>query len=240
MLGADHLVIWDQAALARPTSRAVILARGFCGAPSFEAAAAWPVGERDGNLLAVHRTAFGDRLDLMASCPSCAEPAAFDVSIEALLAQHGASEWPLRIEFQDVVLVCRRPGAADLAAAWAGSETLDEARRRLCHACVEVLGPDGQALAVERLDDAAIAAAGSALADADPLADIRFVLTCPACAATWETLFDPPHALWRAFDAWARAAMYDVRQLARSYGWSEREILDMHPSRRQFYLDAAS
>jgi hypothetical protein len=239
MLGAEHLLIWDQTALARPSSRALILACGFCGAPSLDAAATWPIGERDGHLLAVHRAAFGDRLDLLAYCPSCAEPAAFEVSIEALVAPHEAADWPLRIEFEDTALICRRPNAADLAEAWSGTDSLEEARRRLYRACIEVHGPDGDALDVEPPDEA-VAAVSAALAEADPLADIRFVLTCPACSGTWEALFDPPHVLWRAFDAWARTTLYDVRQLARSYGWSEREILAMHPSRRQFYLGVAS
>jgi hypothetical protein len=239
MLGAEHLLIWDQAMLARPSSRASILARGFSAASSTEAAA-WPIGERDAYLLSVHRAAFGDRLDLLANCPSCAEPAAFEVSIAALLQQRGTSEWPLRVEFGSLTLICRRPNAADLAAAWANTDSLEEARRRLFVACVDGRSAGDEPLDPGQLDESAIAAASAALAGADPLADIRFALTCPTCATAWEALFDPPRVLWRAFDAWARSALYDVRQLARSYGWSERDILAMHPSRRQFYLDAVT
>jgi hypothetical protein len=238
MLGAEHLVVWDKVTAAPPHGRAVGLAYGFGGASSPHAAATWAIGERDAYLLAVHRAAFGDQLDLLAPCPACSEAAAFEVSIDLLLSQAGRTDWPLRIRHQDSTLICRRPAAADVAAAWAAAGSLEEARRRLCEACLDVHVADGDRL--ENLDENVIAAVSTAMADADPLADIRFTLTCPACALAWDALFDPPQILWRAFDAWAHTALIDVTQLARAYGWSEHEILAMHPSRRRFYLDAAA
>lgn len=239
MLGAEHLGVWDQVALAQPSRRAVILACGFGGMPSAEAAAAWPVGERDAYLLEVHASLFGNRLDLLAYCPTCGETAAFDVGIDALLAQRGVTDWPLQLPLGDLVLTCRRPAHADLAAAWMAS-SLEAARHRLCRACIEARTATGDPVAFEALDETALAAAATALAEADPVADIRFSLACPACATTWQALFDPPQILWRAFDVWARTTLDDVCQLARLYGWSERAILDMHPSRRRYYLDAVT
>jgi hypothetical protein len=193
MLGAEHLVVWDQAAAARPSSRAAVLAYGFGGAASLQESAAGPIGARDAYLLAVHRAAF--------------------------------------------TLTCRRPSAVDVATAWSAAVSPDDARRRLCRACLDAHATDGDLL--EDLDENVIAVVSAALATEDPLADIRFALACPACAQAWEALFDPPRVLWRAFDAWARTAMADVSRLAREYGWSEQDILAMHPSRRRFYLDAA-
>jgi hypothetical protein len=46
--------------------------------------------------------------------------------------------------------------------------------------------------------------------------------------------------LWRALDRWARTALDEVRRLARGYGWSEQDILAMHPNRRRYYLERAS
>jgi hypothetical protein len=239
MLGPEHLVIWDQAALVRAWNRPILLTRGFAGTPSTEAAA-WPVGERDAYLLEVHRAAFGDRLALLAPCPACKEPAAFEMSITALLTQVAAQAWPLHIDHNGIAITCRRPSTADLAQAWSNDVSLPEARRRLCRACIAAQREDGEPVDFDQLEDAAIEAASAALSEADPLADVRFALTCPICANQWEALFDPPHALWRALDAWARTALNDVQQLARAYGWSEAEILAMHPSRRQFYLDAVA
>jgi hypothetical protein len=203
-----------------------------------EAASSWSVGERDAFLLAVHQANFGDRLDLLAECPACAEAAAFQVEIDALLAPQDAADWPLRVTFQDRVFLCRRPVTRDLAAAWAGTILLEEARRRLVQACVRAEESDGAASDGDTIDEAAVEAVCTALAAADPKADIRFALTCPACACAWEALFDPPYVLWRALDAWARTELDDVRRLAHGYGWSERDILSMSRPRRQFYLDA--
>jgi hypothetical protein len=239
MLGPEHLLIWDQAALARAWNRPILLARGFAGVPSSEATG-WPVGERDAYLLAVHRAGFGDRLALLASCPACKEPASFDVSITALLTQTTAQAWPLTISHNGMELTCHRPSTTDLAQAWSNDAALPEARRRLCRACIVAHRADGKPIAVDDLDEPAIERASAVLSEADPLSDIRFALTCPACEKAWEALFDPPHMLWRALDAWARTSLNDVRELARAYGWSESEILAMHPSRRQFYLDAVS
>jgi len=239
MLRPEHLAIWDQVAVARASNRPTILARGFSGARSAEVAA-WPVGERDAYLLAVHRTAFGDRLALLAQCPACKEPASFEVSVTALLEQPGAQAWPLIIDHNGIALTCRRPSALDLVQAWSNDASLPEAYRRLCNACIAAQRTDGEPVDFAELDEAAIEAASRALGEADPVADIRFALTCPGCAKEWAAQFDPPHALWRALDAWARLALNDVRQLARAYGWSEAEILAMHPSRRQFYLDTLS
>jgi hypothetical protein len=233
----DLLAIWDHAGDARPADRAVALAAGFCETP-VTAAASLPVGERDTALLDVHRRLFAASLDLVAYCPACAEPAGFAVAIGALLAHPAASVWPLRIPFGGGVLTCRRPSTLDLARAWAEGGSLEEARRRLIDACVSFTTED--AAESLSLTLAAIDAASAALDAADPRANIAFGLTCPACTAAWQAPFDPPSVLWRALDRWARSALDEVRRLAQGYGWSEQDILAMHPNRRRYYLERAS
>jgi hypothetical protein len=233
----DLLAIWDHAGDAGPADRAVVLAAGFCETP-VALAAARPVGERDAALLEAHHRFFATRLDLVAYCPACAKPAEFAVAIGALLAQSAAATWPLRIPFADGVLTCHRPSTLDLARAWAEGGSLEEARLRLCDACVSFTTEDEAE--PRPLTPAAIAAASAGLDEADPLANIAFGLTCPACAAAWHAPFDPTSVLWRALDRWARTALDEVGRLARGYGWSEQDIMAMHPNRRRYYLERVS
>jgi hypothetical protein len=65
---------------------------------------------------------------------------------------------------------------------------------------------------------------------------MRVEVLCPACGHTWVERFDPVQFLWTELDAWAARALQDVHALARSYGWRERDILEMSAARRRVYL----
>jgi len=70
----------------------------------------------------------------------------------------------------------------------------------------------------------------------DPQADIRIHLTCPGCCHSWCALFDIASFLWAEINGWAERMLQMVHRLAASYGWSERDILNLSPVRRQLYL----
>jgi hypothetical protein len=70
----------------------------------------------------------------------------------------------------------------------------------------------------------------------DPQADIRIALTCPQCGHGWNAQFDISGYLWTEIDQWAHQTLNAVHRLARAYGWSERDILELSPVRRQLYL----
>jgi hypothetical protein len=75
------------------------------------------------------------------------------------------------------------------------------------------------------------------MAEADPLADIQIAISCPACAQGWRAAFDILTFLWSEIEAWAWRMLSDVHTLASAYGWCERDILALSPTRRQFYLE---
>jgi hypothetical protein len=70
----------------------------------------------------------------------------------------------------------------------------------------------------------------------DPLAEIRISLTCPQCNHKWDAWFDIAGYFWAEIQDWAEKTLAAVHQLARAYGWSEGEILELSPVRRQLYL----
>jgi hypothetical protein len=87
------------------------------------------------------------------------------------------------------------------------------------------------------LDPARVAEALEAL---DPLADIALDAACPSCGAANELQFDAAAFVWRELAARAPRILREVAELARTFHWSERDILAMPASRRAFYLAAAS
>ena len=77
------------------------------------------------------------------------------------------------------------------------------------------------------------------IAASDPQADTRINLTCPECRHAWSEVFDIASFFWAEVDALARRTLREVNVLARVYGWAERDILALSPSRRQIYLAMA-
>jgi len=76
----------------------------------------------------------------------------------------------------------------------------------------------------------------SRMAQLDPQAQVELDMNCPACDQSWLAPFDIVSFLWMEISAWARRTMHEVHLLARAYGWSEPEILSLHPVKRQMYL----
>ena len=78
------------------------------------------------------------------------------------------------------------------------------------------------------------------MSELDPQAEVHFELSCPSCGHQWLALFDIAHFLWTEVAALARRLLHEVSILARTYGWSEGEILRLSPARRRVYLELAS
>ena len=70
----------------------------------------------------------------------------------------------------------------------------------------------------------------------DPQAEIKMNLTCPQCSHKWDVLFDISSFLWAEINQWAEQMLRTVHKLASAYGWSESDILNLSPVRRQLYL----
>jgi hypothetical protein len=96
---------------------------------------------------------------------------------------------------------------------------------------------DGKQVAASELPATVRERAASELATADPLLDVQFHFTCPACACEWHSPFDPLSFLWHEIDGWARRTLGEVAQLAARFGWAERDILSLSAWRRSFYLE---
>lgn len=227
---ADLIGTWERG-LGLPSGQ---LALALLEEPDVDPATAarWTVGERDSRLLALRERTLGPRLALVATCPECEERVEATLEVSDLRVESGSAEKEIHLETAGRRLVARLPTAGDLVAI-EQADDVESARLDLLERCL--LDSDG-----EPLDERVIAAAAARMAEADPQADIRLALGCPACGAAWEEQFDPVSFIWQELDAWALRLVRDVHELASAYGWSEEEVLALPPARRRLYLGLAA
>jgi hypothetical protein len=228
---ADLIGIWERGLGLRPARLALAL---LAAEPDVDLAAAaqLTVGERDSRLLELRERALGPRLALVATCPACEERVEAALEVGDLRVEGGSVDAELHFEAAGRRLVARLPTAGDLVAI-EQAEDVESARLDLLERCLLDSDGDGH-------DERVVAAAAARMAEADPQADIRLALGCPACGADWEEQFDPVSFFWQELDAWALHLVRDVHELASAYGWSEADVLAVPPARRRLYLELAA
>jgi hypothetical protein len=74
----------------------------------------------------------------------------------------------------------------------------------------------------------------------DPAASVSFALTCPQCATHWDARLDLGHLVWQKVQAAAERLLLDIDTLARTYGWTESEVIGLSPTRRAAYVQMAA
>jgi hypothetical protein len=194
-----------------------------------------PVGTRDARLMMVRAASFGRRFELFSRCPACETPVEVGLTAEAIgLADDAPSPAVRTLRFQDRDLTLRPVTAGDLAdVERLGS--IENVRRALLARCVTAV--DGVEGAAPPPGAEPVVEAG--LEAMDPAADIAVEFACPACSGVWEVAFDAAALLWGDLRDQARRLMAEIVVLARTYHWSEQDILALPSGRRRFYLEAA-
>lgn len=241
---SGRLALWEAAADMSPAERDLaLLEAGFPGVDP-TALRALSVGRCDAWLLELYEATFGPRLDAVFDCASCGQ--AVEVAVDVTRLRAGvappspdeAGEWvDLVVDGYDVRF--RLPDAADLAAVAAlGSADRGEARLALAGRVLRAWR-DGVPVAVGSLPPPVLDAAGQAMADRDPMADLALSTSCPWCGVDAAARLDIGGVLWTRIAADARRLLSDVDVLARAYGWAEAEILALAESRRRAYLELA-
>jgi hypothetical protein len=215
---AELLGAWEDGLGAARARRALVLLAAACPG---EELGQLTVGERDRALLDLRSLVFGPTVTALGDCAACGERV--EATFEAEDVHADAVARDVRLDG----LVARVPTAEDLVAAEDAPDV--EAARRVLHERILAGGAS--------LSDEASIALGERLAQADPQADVRLVLGCPGCGATWEEPFEVDAFLWQELEAWAIRLLEEVHALASAYGWSEREVLALSPARRAAYLE---
>jgi hypothetical protein len=200
--------------------------------------AAMTVGACDLLLFDLRRWLFGPDLDLVVTCPACGEVVELVIPTAEVVPTHphaGVSR--VTVEEDGLRIRCRLPTNGDLREV-AGIGP-DATAADLLERCVEdIEGPDACPDAVALPLTLAERVVG-ALAASDPGADITADIECP-CGAEWPDTVDIRSILWTELTRWAQTRLLEVHQLASAYGWAERDILQMSPYRRRFYLESCA
>jgi hypothetical protein len=251
-LGTVELLgVWERGLDQPPVQRALELLTAACPETSAEELSRLGIGRRDRLLLELRGCTFGDELVLVAPCGECGERLEVELGVSELLGREAGERQigkrePTSDNGEPAALTLatdgwevrfRLPHSQDLVDL-AGSEDADEARRRLIAAClIAARRPSGKRASAGSLPVALLEAISARMAEADPMADVELVLTCPACGHALPATFDIVSFFWTEIDVWARFLLREVHLLASAYGWHECDILALGPRRRRAYLE---
>jgi hypothetical protein len=248
---AELLQLWEYGQGQPPVRRALALLSAACPERSLTDLAALPIGQRDGLLLKLRERTFGPRLTVTAHCPQCDEKLELELIANDLLSMGESSgisrstegdrpeaevgSVPFTLASGDWRVAFRLPASRDLLALPLPGE--GDLRAMLLASCVLFVWQNEKPGDPGDLSEEVISKVLAAMAEADPLAEIRLALTCPACAHSWKPILDPLAYFWEELESWAAGLLQEIHLLARAYGWNEAEILALSPWRRRAYLE---
>jgi hypothetical protein len=195
------------------------------------------LGERTVRLLKLHSTFFGRHVDLLSHCPQCDSVAQFTSDCEQLMAHMPliADDAPHRLELDDLEIQFRLPVGADLAAA-AGGDSDEHFARYVLQRCVLSCTRAGKGVELSAVPDAVLDALSRRIEHLDPGSTISFAVECPQCGTRWNAPLDVGRLVWQKVQVAAERLLLDIDALARTYGWTEDEVLRLSPARRAAYL----
>ena len=223
----EILGLWEGGAGLHSLDRAqLVLGAAFPDTPR-ERLADWTLGRRNRALAEVRCRSFGSRLQGWTECPECGDKLEFEMDARAI-AQADVPDDDLTVFLHGHTF--RLPTSRDLAL-FAQHDDPPQAVLALLKNCRMDSG-EPPAWSEPEIDDI-----GEKMALADPLAETRLNLNCPACDCRWEQTLDIAAFLWTEIEARARKLLWEVHDLANAYGWTEKEILSLSDTRRRSYLE---
>ena len=194
------------------------------------------IGDRDVRLLQLREWIFGHRLKNLANCPACGELIEWECDLKEFYLQPISSELSSRqylLEKENINIHFRLPNSNDLMTAI--SRQLSN--KAILSNCILEVYEENQKGSIDSFNEELWNALDNKMSELDPQADIKINISCPVCLNQWQTSFDIVTYLWKEINNWAQRMLQEVYLLARAFGWSEKDILDMNDHRRQSYLE---
>lgn len=228
------LDVWERGQRYAPVQQALLLLGAACPEIAPEQLARLSIGQRDAQLLTLRERHFGTQLICLVACPACGQQLdlAFSTSVIRTPVEVPAPT-ELEVSSGDYRIRFRLPNSLDLLALQSHGAPVET---QLIERCIVGVQQRGATLPAGQLPREVEGAIAAQMAEADPQADIRIALDCPACQHRWQALFDIVSFFWHEIDSWARRTLRDVHVLARAYGWREADILALSNWRRRYYL----
>jgi hypothetical protein len=234
------LQVWEDGAGSHPVRRAVALLDAVWPDVELGRWAHAPIGGRDGWLMRLQEELFDSQLETVTACPRCSETLELSFStrdIAPATLTIPVSSGPLRLQAHGCEVDYRLTTSEDLLAIVEAADHPADAQAQLLRRCVIEARCNGRVQEPDQLPADVVDRIAEEMAGHDPGADIRIALECPACAHPWSVAFDIVAYVLAELDDWAERTLADVHTLATAYSWSEREILELGPTRRQYYLE---
>ena len=230
------IAVWERGRRASAPTQARLLTTLAC--PDLDSAAidALPIGRRDAALLNLREMTYGDTAMCFLACPACDEGLEHTVrlaDIRVVAPEEGEGPWTWRGGPWEVCF--RLPTVADFE--WVAKADAHDVRRQLVQRLVVRASRANDHIESGGVPDDVVAELEREIERLDPQADIRFGQACPTCQHRFEAPFDIAAFLWHEIDVDARRLLQAIDVIARSYGWSETEILRLGRSRRRTYLE---
>jgi hypothetical protein len=231
---SELLALWERAATTAQANRDDILLAEQCEAPPSS------LGMRNAALMALRARLFGNMQLLRGACLSCGAIAEFAVDCaalsQALQPSPGAAE-PQSLVIDGHRVEFRVPDIDDCRQASRECTDAETFVSTLLARCVTTSERDNcTPCAPEALPASVMAGLSHRMEELEPGASVGFDLACPVCDGRWTTLMDVGEVLWVELRDRAERLLIEVDALARTYGWTEPQVLAMSATRRAAYL----
>jgi hypothetical protein len=234
----ELLTIWENSGGQSLVARSLNMIRASCSDTDVTDPAGLSIGERDARLFRLRERLFGPDLFNMAECPQCHERLEWVTTMSELQVELSEQKGRMphySLEAGPYTIQFRLPNSYDLLTALSHPDCQSNPQK-LFFDCIINAQKGSIPCQPDELPDDVLDKLDQRMAEEDPCADIRMLLSCSRCAHGWELPFDIVSFLWVEIDNWARHILQEVATLASAFGWSESEILNMSPQRRKVYL----
>jgi hypothetical protein len=236
ILERDLLAFWESGLNKSLIERSLLLVSLSHPAYEINQIAAMPIGKRDVHLLEIREKFFGPIFESTADCPKCSQKTEWEMNIDTLMALPSSSldnQLSHSLEYNGNHIKFRLPNSTDIIEVMAPGKGISK-EEELLRRCIE---PDSLPSAFSHeLPEDLISAIAQKIEVLDPQADMTIAISCPECGHNWEMTFDIMSYLWAELDDWATNLMHDIYLLAKNFGWSENDILEMGSFRRGLYI----
>ncbi len=238
LTNSELLNVWEAGLKETVIEKSLRLLSVACNEPGMHAIAQLSIGERDAALLQIREWLFGAMLTNTALCPNCSQVIEWEHNLQDLRLQPlpaGDSPKEFTLEEDGFKLRFRLLNSYDLLKMMSGAQHITDAKKVLT-GCILEVAHNQHHYTTGDLPDQVFDLLSERMEKEDPQADIRILVACPGCCFQWEVPFDIATYLWIEIDNWAVHLLQEVYVLAKAFGWSEQDILNMSPHRRQLYL----
>lgn len=235
----ELLNVWDETAERPLIEKILRLLAKACSADHIDQVSQLSIGDRDARLLKIREWIFGNILRNKVNCPKCGEVLEWESDTSALHLQTIPADLAsneFSFEKDDYTIKFRLPNSLDVFQ-MTEKELSENSYQIVISKCILSIKKNQKECNFNDLPLLIIDSLNDYMSLHDPQADIKMQLVCPCCDHSWGMYFDIGSYLWDEINNWARKILQEVYILARTFSWSEKEILTMTPHRRRMYLD---